>query len=72
MSALGKSLLLQNKEYAIEATLKAIECVTMDKIQAVIPRILSGSCLSCAMVGRVKGVRKQMGSLLDGWAGALD
>ena len=72
MNALGKSLLLQNKEYAIEATLKAIECVTMDKIQAVIPRILSGSCLSCAMVGRVKGVRKQMGSLLDGWAGALD
>lgn len=67
MNALGKSLLLQHKEYSVDATLKAIECVTMEKVQRVIPRILSAKPLASAMVGRVQEVQEPMEQLLKGW-----
>lgn len=69
MNALGKSLLLQHKEYAPEATLEAIECVTIERIQAVIPKILCKSPLTCAMTGKVEEVQGQIEALLKGWTG---
>lgn len=68
MNALGKSLLLLHKEYSMDATLKAIECVTIEKVQGVIPRILRTAPLACAMVGRVNEVQESMEKLLNQWA----
>lgn len=67
MNALGKSLLLQHKEYAPEATLKAIECVTIERIQAVIPKILTAAPFACAMTGKVETVQGQLEALIKGW-----
>lgn len=69
MNAIGKRLLLQNKEFTIEDTLSAIECVTIDKINDILPRVLSPRRAVLAAVGRTKGVQKQMKTILDQWMG---
>ncbi|MBQ7278998.1 MAG: insulinase family protein [Clostridia bacterium] len=67
MNALGKRLLLQNKEFTLEDTLRAMECVTMKKIEAILPHILSPHRAVCACVGRVKRVQKEMEAILSDW-----
>ena len=67
MNAIGKRLLLQNKEFTIEDTLSAIECVTIDKVNAILDHVLSPRRAVCAAVGRTKGVQQDMKALLDRW-----
>ena len=67
MNAIGKRLLLQNKEFTIEDTLAAIECVTISKINSILDHVLSPDRAVCATVGRVKGVQKEMKGVLDRW-----
>ena len=69
MNAIGKRLLLQNKEFTIEDTLSAIECVTIDKINGVLAHVLSPRRAVLAAVGRTKGVRQDMKATLDEWMG---
>ena len=67
MNAIGKRLLLQNKEFTIEDTLSAIECVTIDKTNDILSHVLSPRRAVCAAVGRTRGVQKEMKAILDGW-----
>ena len=69
MNAIGKRLLLQNKEFTIEDTLSAIECVTIDKVNSILEHVLSPRRAVCAAVGRTKGVQKDMRAILDQWMG---
>ena len=62
MNALGKTLLLQKREYSEQETLRRIECVTMEDIERILPICLDLSQASTALVGRVK---KQKTALLE-------
>ncbi|MEA4912999.1 MAG: pitrilysin family protein [Christensenella sp.] len=62
MNALGKTLLLQKREYSEQETLRRIECVTMEDIERILPVCLNLSNASTALVGRVK---KQKTALLE-------
>ena len=61
MNALGKTLLLQKREYSEQETLRRIECVTMDDIEQILPVCFDRNNASIALVGRVK---KQEAALL--------
>ena len=67
MNAIGKRLLLENKEFTIEDTLAAIECVTINKINSILNHVLAPDRAVCAMVGRINGVQKEMKAVLDRW-----
>lgn len=54
MNALGKMLLLQNREYNEQETIRRIECVTMEDIERILPVCLDLSQASTALVGRIK------------------
>lgn len=54
MNALGKTLLLQKREYNEQETIRKIECVTMEDIERIIPVCLDLSQASTALVGRIK------------------
>ncbi len=62
MNALGKTLLLQKREYSEQETLRRIECVTMEDIERILPVCLDRNHASTALVGRVK---KQKAALLE-------
>ena len=62
MNALGKTLLLQKREYSEQETLRRIECVTMEDIERILPVCLDLNQASTALVGRVK---KQKNALLE-------
>ncbi len=69
MNAIGKRLLLQNKEFTIEDTLSAIECVTIDKVNGILEHVLSPRRAVCALVGRTRGMQGEMKAILDAWMG---
>ena len=69
MNAIGKRLLLQNKEFTIEDTLSAIECVTMDRVNGILEHVLSPRRAVLAAVGRTRSVQKDMKPILDRWMG---
>ena len=69
MNAIGKRLLLQNKEFTIEDTLSAIECVTIDKVNDILSHVLSPRRAVLAAVGPIKGVQREMEGMLDQWMG---
>ena len=54
MNALGKTLLLQKREYSEQETLERIECVTMEDIERIMQVSLDLNQASTALVGRVK------------------
>jgi len=62
MNAIGKVALLQNREYRQEDTIRNIECVTMEDIERIIPKVLNESNLCASFVGRVE---HQRGKLLQ-------
>ncbi len=57
MNALGKTLLLQKREYDEEETIRRIECVTMEDIERILPICLDSENASAALVGRVNDQR---------------
>ena len=69
MNAIGKRLLLQNKEFTIEDTLSAIECVTIDRVNGILSHVLSPRRVVMAAVGRTRGVQREMEGILDQWMG---
>jgi len=54
MNALGKTLLLQKREYNERETIRRIECVTMDDIEQILPVCLDPDQACAALVGRVE------------------
>lgn len=62
MNALGKTLLLQKREYSEQETIRRIECVTMEDIERILPVCLNRNDASTAFVGRLN---KQAASLRE-------
>ncbi|MDO4564896.1 MAG: pitrilysin family protein [Clostridia bacterium] len=67
MNAIGKSLLLQNKEYSEEATLSGIECVTIEEVEKLIPQLFASKRFAAAIVGRVESQSEDMQKELEKW-----
>ncbi|MDD3401568.1 MAG: pitrilysin family protein [Eubacteriales bacterium] len=67
MNAIGKSLLLQNKEYSQEATISGIECVTIEDVEKIIPMLFSSARFAAAIVGRVDNQCEDMQKELEKW-----
>ena len=67
MNAIGKRLLLQNKEFTIEDTLSAIECVTIEDVNEILRHVLSPRRAVLAAVGRTRGMQTEMKATLDRW-----
>ncbi|HPF53203.1 MAG TPA: pitrilysin family protein [Eubacteriales bacterium] len=65
MNAIGKCLLLQDKEYSFEATLSAIDCVTMEQTEAVAHEVLNPDRLSFSAVGRVGAIEGDMRAAME-------
>lgn len=57
MNVIGKVALLQGREYRLEDTLNRIECVTIEDIMQIIPRVLDESQMCASFVGRVEDRR---------------
>ena len=64
MNALGKTLLLQKREYSEEETLRRIECVTMEDIERILPACLDLNEASAAFVGRLKNSSAALSQVL--------
>ena len=67
MNAIGKRLLLQNKEFTIEDTLSAIECVTMDRVNEILEHMLLPRRVILATVGATKRVQQDMELVMNNW-----
>ncbi len=67
MNAIGKSLLLQNKEYSQETTISGIECVTIEDVEKIIPELFSSARFAAAIVGRVEHLGEDMQQELERW-----
>jgi predicted Zn-dependent peptidase len=67
MSALGKTALLLNKEYDLEATLNRIECVTIEAVKEAAASLLSPEAASFCAVGRVGNVKDALISAVKDW-----
>jgi len=64
MNALGKTLLLQKREYSEAETLRKIECVTMEDIERILPVCLDLNEASAAFVGRLKKSKESLSEAL--------
>ena len=64
MNALGKTLLLQKREYSEAETLRRIECVTMEDIERILPVCLDLNEASAAFVGRLKKSKASLSEAL--------
>ena len=64
MNALGKTLLLQKREYSEQETLRRIECVTMEDIERILPVCLDLNEASAAFVGRLKKSKASLSEAL--------
>ncbi len=60
MNALGKTLLLQKREYNEAEMLRRIECVTMEDIEQILPVCLDWDNACVALAGRVNKQKKTL------------
>ncbi len=66
MSALGKQLLLLDEEYNEEETMRKIEEVTIERVDALIDKIFDFSKMSAVFAGKIEK-RDQIEGLLEGF-----
>ncbi|MBQ1820900.1 MAG: insulinase family protein [Clostridia bacterium] len=67
MSALGKTALLLQKEYDLEATLNRIECVTIEAVKETAKRLFTPSAAVFCAVGRIDGVGDRLKTAAENW-----
>jgi hypothetical protein len=60
MNALGKTLLLQKREYNEAEMIRRIECVTMEDVEQILPVCLDWENACVAMAGRVNGQKQAL------------
>jgi predicted Zn-dependent peptidase len=65
MNALGKTLLLQKREYNEAETIRRIECVTMEDIERVAPVCLNMENACAALAGRLEKQKSTLAGLLE-------
>ena len=64
-SAIGKMELLCGKVYSEEEIMQRIERITMEDVQAILPKVLDANAMCAAAVGRVEGLEAKLQSLLE-------
>ena len=67
MSALGKTALLLEKEYDLEATLNRIDCVTIEAVKAAARELFTPETAAFCAVGRLDGVGDALKSAAEDW-----
>ena len=67
MSALGKTALLLEKDYDLEATLNRIECVTIEAVKNAAERLLTPAAAAFCAAGRLDGVGKTLEAMAENW-----
>ena len=67
MSALGKTALLLEKEYDLEATLNRIECVTMEAVEQAAKDLFTPACAAFSAVGRLDGAGDALKTAAEEW-----
>ena len=67
MSALGKTALLLEKDYELEATLNRIECVTIEAVKAAAARLFTPAAAAFCAVGRLDGVGDTLKAMAEEW-----
>jgi predicted Zn-dependent peptidase len=67
MSALGKTALLLEKEYDLEATLNRIGCVTIEAVKAAARELFMPDAAAFCAVGRLDGVGDALKSAAEDW-----
>ncbi len=65
MNAIGKSALLMGEEYDMEKTLHRIENVTIEDVNAMIPKAFTAGHMTLASVGRLGKGEKALGTALE-------
>ena len=67
MSALGKTALLLEKEYDLEATLNRIECVTIEAVESAAKNLFTPVCAAFSAVGRLDGAGDTLKTAAEEW-----
>ena len=65
MNAIGKSALLMGEEYDMEKTLRRIEAVSIEDVNAMIPKVFAAPHMTLASVGRLGTGEKALGRALE-------
>ncbi len=65
MNAIGKSALLMGEEYDMEKTLRRIEAVSIEDVNAMIPHVFAAPHMTLAAVGRLGKGEKALGRALE-------
>ncbi len=64
METIGRSALLQKREYTEAQILGKMDCVTIEQVEAVIPVVLDEANLCAAFAGRVGKARRELRNAL--------
>ena len=67
MSALGKTALLLDKEYDLNAALNRIECVTMEAVKKAAESLFTPEAAAFCAVGRLKGIGDTLKQMTEDW-----
>ncbi len=67
MSALGKTSLLLEKEYDLEATMNRIECVTMEAVKAAAETLFTPEAAAFCAVGRLDAIGDALKHTAEDW-----
>lgn len=64
-NAIGKMELLRGRVYSEEEIMQRIENISMDDVQAILPRVLDANAMCASAVGRVEGISEKLKAILQ-------
>ena len=64
-NAIGKMELLRSRVYSEEEIMQRIERITMDDVQAILPKVLDANAMCASAVGRVENIAEKLQKMLQ-------
>lgn len=64
-NAIGKMELLRGRVYSEEEIMQRIERITMDDVQAILPKVLDANAMCASAVGRVENIAEKLQEMLQ-------
>ena len=64
-NAIGKMELLRGRVYSEEEIMQRIERITMDDVQAILPKVLDANAMCASAVGRVENIAEKLQKMLQ-------
>jgi peptidase M16 domain protein len=64
-NAIGKMELLRGRVYSEEEIMQRIENISMDDVQAILPKVLDANAMCASAVGRVEGISEKLKAILQ-------